>query len=498
MLRAQSVAHHDGHRRGQTQGAGAADDQHRDAPGQGVAYLPAQQQPDHKGRQGNGNDRRNEDARDLVGHLGNGGLGGGGVADHADDLGQGGILSHPGGPAGQEARLVEGRRRDRAARGLVHGNALAGEGSLVDGALALQDHAVHRDMLAGPDYKGIPGQHLTDGHLGLHPGPEHRGLLRRQLHQTLEGVGGPALGPGLQHLAHGNQRENHGRRLEIEVMEIGHGVGPGAGHGEEAVGTIDKGRRGAQGHQGIHIGGPVPQGPVARDKKLLIDDHDDGRQQQLHQPQGHGVALEKGRNRPAAHHMAHGEVHQHRQKAHRPQEPPLQHRRLPVLQDRGVGGSRLLGCALFGRAVARLLHGLDDGLGRGRALHAHGVGQQAHRTGRDPRHLTDGLLHPGAAGRAAHARDVVLLHGAPSHGGRPPVLAIYPIGVSSSYTPAPYLSRGYFISFWRVAKSSSMTASLPARMSSATQVRIWLASSSLLKAFMAAVTAADCTKISGQ
>ena len=56
----------------------------------------------------------------------------------------------------------------------------------------------------------------------------------------------------------------------------------------------------------------------------------------------------------------------------------------------------------------------------------------------------------------------------------------------------------YFISFCSVFSSSSTTSSFPARISSATQVRIWFASSSRLNAFIAAVTAADCTRISGQ
>lgn len=56
----------------------------------------------------------------------------------------------------------------------------------------------------------------------------------------------------------------------------------------------------------------------------------------------------------------------------------------------------------------------------------------------------------------------------------------------------------YFISFCSVFSSSSTTSSFPARIPSATQVRIWFASSSRLNAFIAAVTAADCTRISGQ
>ena len=49
----------------------------------------------------------------------------------------------------------------------------------------------------------------------------------------------------------------------------------------------------------------------------------------------------------------------------------------------------------------------------------------------------------------------------------------------------------YFISFCSVFSSSSTTSSFPARIPSATQVRIWFASSSRLNAFIAAVTAAE-------
>ena len=108
VLGPQTVADHDGHRCGQAQRTGAADDQHRDAAGQRIAELPAQQQPDDGGDHCDGDDRRDEEARHGVGDLGDGGLGGGGVADHPDDLRQSGIFAHAGGLAPQEARLVGG------------------------------------------------------------------------------------------------------------------------------------------------------------------------------------------------------------------------------------------------------------------------------------------------------------------------------------------------------------------------------------------------------
>ena len=70
------------------------------------------------------------------------------------------------------------------------------------------------------------------------------------------------------------------------------------------------------------------------------------------------------------------------------------------------------------------------------------------------------------------------------------------------YGPAnlPFLTEcdNNFINFCRVATSSSIVSSLPARMSSATQVLMWLASSSLVNAFSAALAAATCTSTSVQ
>ena len=58
-------------------------------------------------------------------------------------------------------------------------------------------------------------------------------------------------------------------------------------------------------------------------------------------------------------------------------------------------------------------------------------------------------------------------------------------------TDCLFRTQSYFISFCKVTTSSSMVSSLPSRISLATQVLIWAARSSLLKAFTAAFTAAD-------
>ena len=479
---AHSVAHHDGHRGGQAQGAGTADDQHRDAPGQGKGQILAQQEPDQGGHHRNGDDRRDKDARHPVSDLGDGGLGGGGVADHPNDLGQGGILAHPGGLAPQKARLVDGGGRDGVAGGLVHRDALAGEGALVDGAGALQHHPVHRDVFAGPDHKLIPPADLLDGHRDLFALPQEGGGLGGQLHQALEGAGGLALAAGFQHLAHRDEGEDHGRRLKVQLHHIIHHPGGiavdlGVGHLKDRVGAPDKGGGGPQGHQGVHVGGAVQQALETADEKLLVDDHDDAGQQQLNQGHCDVIPVEPGRQGPAPHHVSHREIHQDHQKSQRRNQPPPELGGLVVGQGvqgcigrRGRGGPGLFGAG----AVARLLDRLNDGGGGGGTLHPHGIGQQAHRTGRDPRHLADRLFNPGAACRAAHPGDVVLFH-------------------DSSLGAA-----AYFISRWTTRTSSSTVSYLPASRSSTTQVRMCWPSSSLQKLSRALLTADAWYRMSGQ
>ena len=243
VLRAHAVAHHDGHWRGQSQRAGAGDDQYGDGPGQGVAHGLACQHPDDEGDGGNADHRRNEHAGDLVRNLGDGGLGGRRVGDHFDDLAESGVLAHAGGLAADEARLVHRGGGDRISRRLVYGDALAGERGLVDGSFALQHHAVHGNALARAHHEHVAPLHLGDGNLLLRAAPHHGGRPGGQLHQRLQRVRGFALGARLQHLSHRDQCQDRARRLKIEFVHPAHhggGVAPlmGCDHRKECVDAV--------------------------------------------------------------------------------------------------------------------------------------------------------------------------------------------------------------------------------------------------------------------
>ena len=150
--------------------------------------------------------------------------------------------------------------------------------------MTFQHNAVHRDILTRTHHEHITFAHLLDGQSHLFPFPDHIGSFGRQLHQALQRIGGPSFGPGFQHLTHGNEGQNHGSRFKIEFMEIvlGHlhiAQRLSVAHGKKRIRAIDKRRRTAQCHQRIHIGCPVPQAFKTTDKKLLVDYHNDCRQQ---------------------------------------------------------------------------------------------------------------------------------------------------------------------------------------------------------------------------
>ena len=167
--------------------------------------------------------------------------------------------------------------------------------------------------------------------------------------------------------------------------------------------------RGAQRDQCVHIRSTVDQGAEAAGEKPAVDGHDGQCDQHLGQRQRQVVMFKISRQRPSPHIMSHGDVHQHRQEAHRQNQAALQLRCLPVLQRlflRGEGpGSApvILLCGFLRRcAVARVLHSADDLFPAGRSLHAHGVGQEAHAACRYTGHFGNCFFHPGLAGRTAH------------------------------------------------------------------------------------------------
>ena len=423
-FRSLACAHHNGHRRGQAQSAGAGDNQHGNSVGQGKLKAHTGDEP-HNGRHyGDGDDHRHKYAADLVCQPGDGRLGVAGFIYQTDNLGERSVLSHLGSPKLKSAIFVYRGGNHRIAGTLLHRDALAGDGSLVHIAVALSDNAVHRDPLAGADDHNIPGRHLLRGDSLLHPAPEHHGGFGCQIHQLAQSVSRFRLRSRLQILAHRHQGEDHGRGLKVQGMGVFMDkphipVAEPISQPEHGEQPVHQRRPRANGHQGIHVGRPVPQRLKTRLEKMAVDKQHGDCQKQL----GQGVYQrvfhthkEPGHRQP--HHAAHGNVHQGHQQHNGRNKPALhlllavQGLVLPGLPLAAETALAWRGCLPLqrGGAVADFFHSLDDVLLAHLALvvgDGHLVGQQADVYILHALQFGDAPGHVGLAGGAGHAGDVV-------------------------------------------------------------------------------------------
>ena len=162
--------------RGQPEGAGAGDDQHRDGGGERGGDAVAGQQPAGQGGQGEGDHDGHEDRRDPVGEALDLGLAVLGVLDQPGHLRQLGVGADPGGADHQPAAGVHGGADDGVAGADLDGHRFAGEHGGVDRGGAVLDDAVGGDLLAGADDEPVADGELVDR--DAQP-PRRRGGRRR-------------------------------------------------------------------------------------------------------------------------------------------------------------------------------------------------------------------------------------------------------------------------------------------------------------------------------
>ena len=257
--RAPAGAYHDGSRSCQSQSAGAGDHQYRYRDGHGELKGRAADQPYRHCKKGDTDDDWNKDPSHLVGQLGDGGLGTGGLVHQLNNLGEGGLVAHLVGPHLEITALVDGSADDLVSGLLVHGDALAGDGTLIQRAGAFQQHTVHRHTLACLDDQDVAFLHFFGGNDGFYTVPDHRSFFGGQIHQLIDGIRGAAFGPRLKELTQGDKGEDGARSLKIEVMgELLHhcqiSITKTPGNLIKGIYSISQRGPGAQGNQGVHVG----------------------------------------------------------------------------------------------------------------------------------------------------------------------------------------------------------------------------------------------------
>ena len=176
-------------------------------------------------------------------------------------------------------------------------------------------------------------------------------------------------------------------------------------YAEQGKGTKDGCRHGTHSHQAVHIGRALKEIPEAIDIVFAIQIHDGQQQQELGKGKGQGIfrtvkqLLHQIRHRqaqPGCQHLVHGNIHDGKEKQHRPKEPLFhvchfffQRRRLFLF------GNRLL--PLQAGAVTGLFHcGNDYPCVQFPFIirQLHGVGQQVHAHPLCALQFRHSLFHP--------------------------------------------------------------------------------------------------------
>ena len=227
---ADAASNHNRDRRREAEGARTTHDEHRNRAGEGESGLDAAGKPDAERDERDKQDGRNENCRHAVREACDWRLGRGGVLHEAHNLREGGVLPHPRRAAAQEARDIRRGGGDGRTRRLVDGNAFAREGRLVDGAFALVDNAVDRNVLAGTDEEDVADTNLRGGNLGFASVTHDGRRLGREAQQGGEGARGPALGMRFEKLADRDERDNHRGALEVVLPHPRLGGGRTAKH----------------------------------------------------------------------------------------------------------------------------------------------------------------------------------------------------------------------------------------------------------------------------
>ena len=309
-LGALAGTHHNGDGRGQTQCARAADHQHGHGGGERLVHAAGQCHPHYKGHDRDYKHHGHEHAGDLVGHAGDGRLGGVGVLDELDNLGERRVGAHTRGAEGKRARAVDRGRVDSVAGGLFHGDGLAGERALVHGRAALEHHAIDGDGLSGAYAQDLAGKDAVDVDGGLGAILCHDGrALGRQVDERLDGAAGLGFAACLEVFAHGDERQDRARTLKIQVAHARHhGLvdlpgGQLVGHDKHGIERPGDGSGGAHGNKGVHGGRAVRERFKPVDKVRVVDIDDGDKQDELGEGERHAVGMvgEDAGQRPAKH-----------------------------------------------------------------------------------------------------------------------------------------------------------------------------------------------------
>ena len=212
-----------GHDRGgrrQPQRARAGNHQHRHGVDQRFLQPRAHCHPADEGDERDHQHDGHEDRRHLVHQPLNRRLGRLRVFHEANDAREHRLRAHGRDLHDDAPIAVDRAARERRTRLAHDRQRLAGQHGFIDLRVAFDDHAIHRNALAGAHDQLVAGHHLGNRHIDLSIATDQMRHVGPQRMQRADRRRGLALGACLQPFAQQHQRDHHRRRLEVQMRRV--------------------------------------------------------------------------------------------------------------------------------------------------------------------------------------------------------------------------------------------------------------------------------------
>ena len=244
-------ARHDGHRGRETERARTGDQQYRHGMEHRVAGCrPGERDPPQGCEAREDEHGGNEDRRDAVGELLHGRLRALRPFQRSDDACERGVGPHRGDEHHQPAVAVDRCTHDIVAGPHLDRHRFPRQQRQIHPRSTRLHDPVGRDLLPRTDQHEVARNHTVDRGGRLAARIEDGGGLRASFEQHAGGVAGAGPSRGLEHLADQDQRDDHGRGVEVERVAAG----------QDRVHAVDVGRAGPHRDQGVHRAPPMARG----------------------------------------------------------------------------------------------------------------------------------------------------------------------------------------------------------------------------------------------
>ncbi len=248
-----------------------------------------------------------------------------GLLDRLDDLLERGVRADLRRLDRQQPVLVDRRADDLVAFALLDGDRLACHHRFVDGGLALDDHAVGRDLFTRPDFHQVASLNVFQGDLPFGPvRADERRRLGFHLQKFPERLAGLALRAGFEVVTQRDEHEDQRRGVEVDLPR---------NQPSKHRDGVEIRRRGPQCDEHVHIGpAVVHQGIVGVLVERPAEQCLDGRRkQELDPAQPDADECLDGSDDPAVEKEFVGHEHEHRSRQQRAKQ-----RQPELLSDLGL------------------------------------------------------------------------------------------------------------------------------------------------------------------